>query len=1131
MLKKKEEEEEEEKDDRRAPGHSILREISQKEPRKTINKGLVTTSPSPKTPQRPNDSFKDGDDERTTAYRGTPFKRGRSRVYYASDNGCWSKEEYHTRRLSSSSSSRNDLTPHHETSASKWRQQIRGGGVGGGGGEGGGGEGEGGGVGGDSSNKNDVEDGVERQDKMKQAPIVEAEASLEETSSSGEDGNQCEDSPLGSFRVTSPFRGSPSHRSQDSGYSDSSESHSGGHNDSDGGSGPVTPPQVKHITRVYFGSSDHDTSCAKLYNDKIVCTPTPSPPSKSTPVKVEERGKKDVSKSPDSNVLSAKYSNSSRGSSNNSSCSSTTSSVTPKGGSILKSNSSPCGSSPGSSSLTPSVLEEPGHLLEHKDVLGPIKNAMEVTMSRKTGAIRKKSFSSAVLTPGKPRTRRSHSVDKLVAESFAITSPIAFSSSNVTSTPISHAGSSLANTCSSEPRERRRPPFPKARRRWSTTDSKDLPPRSQSSLEVFGPKRSHRDTSEHRHQQRAFKGTIDRGTTTERGLQTDLTLLPTGSHPSSLDALDDPLPASRHAAASASHLGTSRDFFVKSREFSSLPRNLNKSQKRRHPLDVARQMGNSAIQRWAIELRGLYEAECMNTLQSKAVGADTLRLVAAGVSSSRDAVRAVQHRAHLVSTEFAKLCQRLECLHLRHVPALAQSLVGHISTFLSDYTAQWTATHPRASPQSSLGQQTRVIEQICRRLSDVCSKELSSAPATSTPSSSPPASPSSSPSHEERLRTYELDQEVSREIVKVVTALGHAFTKLVDIMLSREIKVLVTSLEDPKEESGVRAAISNVTALGLDGGHMCRLISRLGGVRALLLLCLDPRWRGLRVAVLRALATVCCVAEGIKEFEKCGGVEVLCDVLCDSGVVEEERSEAAGVLAQITSPWVESNHPLSSLRSIMSRIVKALSDLTSATKSSEIFLLASAALANLTFLDGGCASAMREANTARVLIRGLRRQSPLSVFTMDQVATVLANLASTPEVAEDVLVEGGVDTLVGLLEVQLTASSRLPEVAATERVQQKSAIAISRLCGCSKGTAAARRVLELGGVRRLVNLCRDEQARNHSDSVLVACLAALRKIASISTPEDLRQLNAPELLEPRLLDSFLIYSSRQESYV
>ncbi|CAL4125386.1 unnamed protein product, partial [Meganyctiphanes norvegica] len=134
-----------------------------------------------------------------------------------------------------------------------------------------------------------------------------------------------------------------------------------------------------------------------------------------------------------------------------------------------------------------------------------------------------------------------------------------------------------------------------------------------------------------------------------------------------------------------------------------------------------------------------------------------------------------------------------------------------------------------------------------------------------------------------------------------------------------------------------------------------------------------------------------------------GGIEVVSDILCDEKCPEEERSEAAGVLAQITSPWVENNLRLPALHKHMDSIVKALTGLGSSTRSAEIFLLASAALANLTFLDGGCVNAMRAAGTHKVLIQAQRDNNDLSIFTKDQIATVLANLAGFKEAAQEVV--------------------------------------------------------------------------------------------------------------------------------
>ena len=86
----------------------------------------------------------------------------------------------------------------------------------------------------------------------------------------------------------------------------------------------------------------------------------------------------------------------------------------------------------------------------------------------------------------------------------------------------------------------------------------------------------------------------------------------------------------------------------------------------------------------------------------------------------------------------------------------------------------------------------------------------------------------------------------------------------------------------------------------------------------------------------------------------------------------------------------------------------------------------------------------------------------------------------------------------------------------------------SRLCN---DPALAEEVVRLDGLGRLVELCKKETARIGSDGVLVACLAAVRKIAAVVGPKHFECLDAAELVEPRLLDSFLIFSSKNESFV
>ena len=74
-------------------------------------------------------------------------------------------------------------------------------------------------------------------------------------------------------------------------------------------------------------------------------------------------------------------------------------------------------------------------------------------------------------------------------------------------------------------------------------------------------------------------------------------------------------------------------------------------------------------------------------------------------------------------------------------------------------------------------------------------------------------------------------------------------------------------------------------------------------------------------------------------------------------------------------------------------------------------------------------------------------------------------------------------------------------------------------------------MLKLNGHVRLVELCKCERARLRSDGVLVSCLAAVRKISAVCGPGHFAALDASELVEPRLLDAFLIFSSKNESFV
>ena len=91
----------------------------------------------------------------------------------------------------------------------------------------------------------------------------------------------------------------------------------------------------------------------------------------------------------------------------------------------------------------------------------------------------------------------------------------------------------------------------------------------------------------------------------------------------------------------------------------------------------------------------------------------------------------------------------------------------------------------------------------------------------------------------------------------------------------------------------------------------------------------------------------------------------------------------------------------------------------------------------------------------------------------------------------------------------------------------------SGLCNSSK---VCRDLIRLSGVDRLVELCQNPSERNYSDAVLVSCLAVLRRLnANLEQSEELQsilhQLKALNLIRTNLVDSFMEYSTKQESLV
>ena len=133
---------------------------------------------------------------------------------------------------------------------------------------------------------------------------------------------------------------------------------------------------------------------------------------------------------------------------------------------------------------------------------------------------------------------------------------------------------------------------------------------------------------------------------------------------------------------------------------------------------------------------------------------------------------------------------------------------------------------------------------------------------------------------------------------------------------------------------------------------------------------------------MRALGTICCVEESIDDLQARGGLDILAETLREGE--EKVQMEAAGVMAQITSPWIGDSLNSSKLDEHAYDIVSSLTGLCSETKSSETLLLCAAALANLSYQSPLFLTAMSQMDSVAPLLTFIYGRVSPSIYILDQ---------------------------------------------------------------------------------------------------------------------------------------------------
>ncbi|XP_030338750.1 protein inscuteable homolog [Strigops habroptila] len=333
------------------------------------------------------------------------------------------------------------------------------------------------------------------------------------------------------------------------------------------------------------------------------------------------------------------------------------------------------------------------------------------------------------------------------------------------------------------------------------------------------------------------------------------------------------------------------------------------------------------------------------------------------------------------------------------------------------------------------------------------------------------------------------DEQILKSIKSCVnetlTAVAQCFGQLIELVLTHEAQNLLRQIELSDSMCITESAISSLFSLTQEGAHLCRIIAKVDGI-----LC-------------------------------------LADILTDNSHSEATHAEAAAVIAQITSPHLTFTQHLSSFLENMEEIVTALVKLCQEASSGEVFLLASAALANITFFDTMACEILLQLNAMKILLAACSDKHIVDTpYSRDQVVTILANMSVLDQCASEIIQGNGVQLLMEML-FERSSSGNSAEAAACERVQQKSAVTLARL---SRDPEVADAAVKLSCIPRLIKLCRSPTERNNSDSVLVACLAALRRLAVMS-PDGLEDSDFQQLVKPRLVDSFLLCTNMEESFV
>ncbi|XP_023942718.1 uncharacterized protein LOC112049150 [Bicyclus anynana] len=536
------------------------------------------------------------------------------------------------------------------------------------------------------------------------------------------------------------------------------------------------------------------------------------------------------------------------------------------------------------------------------------------------------------------------------------------------------------------------------------------------------------------------------------------------------------------------------------------------------------------VQYWLSDLVGSCENECMTTLQSKPLGAEVKALVSASSATITGNIKKVQTHGQIIVHQYSDVIRQMDSNQISEEQICL--LVANINEFVLAHSITLNTKPPGETPER--WDKIKVsLQMYLQKLIDI--------------------------GEDVKIELNESKPEWNL-VQKHLDTLIEIFLETTKAVLVQQMKTLVSIIEEPPSDLILKSTLTSIGHLAMltednesslheKCSKIMKSITELpfvdcGVPRALLTAIIETKKSSIKALSLRALATVCVTGDAVKQFEEGGGIEILSDILSDRSNPEPQMREAITVLTQITAPWLRGHYDLTQLHIFLNNIIEHITGLLSRTDCCQLLLLCTACLVNLVrelelerkedTNGSDIVSVITQHRTVERLLDAVKRRGPnISVFLQEQTASLLASLSRVPRCVL-LLSRASVASvaLVCFVRAVSPLAPRRAEQRAQHRLHCHAAEAISRLVVVPD---VAHQIIQLEGVPHLTRLVRTQRTRpspdGNPDQILIHCLKALRTLHKHHPEAFTDQTDVDQMIKPHLMESLMLFSAKQESYV